>query len=217
MYKRAQITGLFLLVLFVAGLSSASAQDAGEEKKTGGETSIGGAEHNLEIYGVKIGMDIPTALQAVFVNAKRSPGQEKPDAMRKEGKNNEDVRVLYNELPEGQMQIVFADGKFVKEVVLTYSSRPTIEELRLAPSSDIGVASSGERFDDRYNIGFVDTKKQEKLWWRDVGAEGDYSVRLTFRSGNILKDGQLWWQTVVQKAITVVPGDEKKFRKALGL
>lgn len=216
MLKLAKISGL-LLLLVSAGPSIAFAQDPGGEKKESAGSSIGGAEHNLEIYGVQIGMDIPTALQSVFVNAKRSPGQEKPDAMRKEGKNDEDVRVLYNDLPAGQMQIVFAGGKFVKEIVLSYTSRPTIEELRLAPSSDIGVASSGERFDDRYNIGFVDTKKQEKLWWRDVKDEGDYSVRLTFRSGNILKDGQLWWQTVVQKAITVVPGDEKKFRKAFGL
>lgn len=114
------------------------------------------------------------------------------------------------------LQIVFADGRFVKEVVLTYHNRPSIDALRLAPSSDIGVASSGERFDDRYSIGFVDSKKQEKLWWRDVETDG-YEVRLAFKSGNSLKDGQLWWQTVSQKGITVAPGSEKDFEKAVGL
>jgi len=187
------------------------------QSDSAGGRSIGGEEHQLSIYGVRIGMDIPTALEAVFVNADRKPGQEKPDAMRKEGKNDEDVRVLYKDLPAGQLQIVFAGGKYVKEVVLNYTSRPSIEDLRLASSSDIGVASSGERFDDRYTIGFVDSKKQEKLWWRDEGKGSDYSLRLSFRSGNSLKDGQLWWQTISQKAITVTPGDEKKFAKAVGL
>lgn len=188
------------------------AQDSGDRKAG----SIGGAEHGMNVYGVKIGMDIPTALEAVFRNANRKAGQEKPDAMRKEGKNDQDIRVLYNELPAGQLQILFAGGKVVSEIVLTYASRPTIEDLRLASSSDIGVASSGERYDDRYTIGFVDNKKQEKLWWRDE-SEGDFKVRLSFRSGNVLRDGQLWWQTLSQKAITIVPGDEKKFRKSFDL
>jgi hypothetical protein len=205
------------LAVFAIVLSGTAvfAQNAAEKKEKGYE-SIGGAEHEMNVYGVEIGMDIPTALEAVFRNADRKPGQEKPDAMRKEGKNNEDVRVLYNDLPAGSLQIVFAGGKVVSEIVLTYSSRPTIEDLRLASSSDIGVAAGGERYDDRYTIGFVDNKKQEKLWWRDE-SEGDYKVRLSFRSGNSLKDGQLWWQTVAQKAITVVPGDEKKFKKAFNL
>lgn len=205
---------LMITAILIVVSISASAQDA--VKKKGEVTSIGGAEHEMNIYGVEIGMNIPTALEAVFRNAKRKPGQEKPDAMRKEGKNDADIRVLYNELPAGQLQIVFAGGKVVSEIVLTYASRPTIEDLRLPSTSDISVATSGERFDDRYTVGFVDTKKQEKLWWRDED-KGKYKVRLSFRSGNVLKDGQLWWQTITQKAITVVPGDEKKFRKAFGL
>ena len=205
----------FAVLAVVFSASAVFAQNAAEKKEKGIE-SIGGAEHEMNIYGVKIGMDIPTALEAVFRNANRKPGQEKPDAMKKEGKNNEDVRVLYNDLPAGTLQIVFAGGKVVSEIVLTYSSRPTIEDLRLPSSSDIGVATSGERYDDRYTIGFVDTKKQEKLWWRDE-SDGDFKVRLSFRSGNVLKDGQLWWQTIAQKAVTVVPGDEKKFRKAFKL
>lgn len=201
---------IFSIVSTVLFAGGALAQADSKEK------SIGGAEHEMNIYGVKIGMSVPAALEAVFRNANRKAGQEKPDAMRKEGKGEEDIRVLYNDLPEGQLQVVFAGGKFVKEIVLTYTSRPTIEDLRLPSSSDIGVATSGERYDDRYTVGFVDSKKQEKLWWRDE-SDGDYKVRLSFRSGNVLKDGQLWWQTLAQKAITVLPGDEKKFKKAMEL
>ncbi len=201
---------IFSIVSTVLFAGGALAQADSKEK------SIGGAEHEMNIYGVKIGMSVPAALEAVFRNANRKAGQEKPDAMRKEGKGEEDIRVLYNDLPEGQLQVVFAGGRFVKEIVLTYTSRPTIEDLRLPSSSDIGVATSGERYDDRYTVGFVDSKKQEKLWWRDE-SDGDYKVRLSFRSGNVLKDGQLWWQTLAQKAITVLPGDEKKFKKAMEL
>ncbi len=184
-------------------------------EKADEKTSIGGKEHDMNIYGVKVGMDVPTALKTVFINAKRKPGQEKPDALRKEGKNNEDIRVLYRGLPKGELQIVFDKGKFVKEVVLSYTEKPNIQTLRLPSSSDIGVASSGERFDDRYTIGFVDNTKREKLWWRDVETDGEYQVRLSFLSGNANKDGQLWWQTIFQKAVTVKPGDIKKFRKAM--
>jgi hypothetical protein len=87
--------------------------------------------------------------------------------------------------------------------------------LRLASSSDIGAVNSGQRFDDRYTIGFVDSKKQEKLWWRDEKSIDDYEIRVSFLSGNILKDGSLWWQTILQKGIFVKPGDEKKFSNAM--
>lgn len=214
--KYAVVVG-FVFVLFCCGL--VFGQESGWLRKDAKdkEASIGGVEHEMNIYGVKIGMDIPTALKAVFDNAKRKPGQEKPDSLKKEGKKKEDIRVLYNNLPKGSLQLVFAKGKYVKEIVLIYESRPTIEALRLASSSDIGVASSGERYDDRYTIGFVDSKKQEKLWWRDEKSGNGYDVRLSFRSGNVLRDGQLWWQTVSVKLITVLPGHEKKFSKAFTL
>ena len=211
--------------IMLAGLCSVlvlvlSANVTAQEKKddkTVEKSSIGGEEHNLDVYGVKIGMDIPTALKAVFDNAERKPGEEKPDAMQKEGKKKKDIRVLYRNLPKGELQIVFANGKVVREVMLIYKARPTIEQLRLASSSNIDVAKSGERYDDRYSIGFVDRLKQEKLWWRDVKHDEGFDVRLSFRSGHIRKDGQLWWQTVTVKRIFVDKGDIKKFNKAFDL
>lgn len=177
--------------------------------------SIGGKEHDTNILGVTIGMDVPTALKTVFVNAERNPGQEKPDAKRSEGKDGKDIRVVYKSLPEGEMQIVFAEGKFVKEIVMIYRDVKRVTDLRLPNSSDIGEAQTGERFDDRYTIGFLDNKKQQKLWWRDEKTDKGYQVRLTFMSGNALKDSTGWWQTIVQKTITVKPGDEDKFAQAV--
>ena len=100
--------------------------------------SIGGKEHLSSIYGVKIGMDVPTALRAVFINAQRNPGKEKPDALRKEGKNKKDIRVLYKNLEKGELQIVFARGKIVKEIVLLYKNPPITDDLRLPYSATIG-------------------------------------------------------------------------------
>jgi hypothetical protein len=210
-------SGILLLVtmLLLGGTANISAQDKKEDKKDKSFKSIGGEEHDSSIYGVKLGMDVPTALQTVFVNAKRQPGQEKPDAMKKEGKKKKDIRVLYKDLPKGQLQIVFADGKYVQEMILIYAERKNLDSLRLASSSDIGVALSGQRFDDRYTIGFVDNKKQQKLWWRDEKTADDYQARVSFMSGNILKDGSLWWQTIIQKAVFVKPGDEKNFLEAM--
>ncbi len=177
--------------------------------------SIGGKEHDLNIYGVTIGMDVPTALQTVFANGNRKQDQEKPDAKRAEGKDNKDIRVLYKNLPEGELQIVFAEGKYVKEIVLRYAQTKRVSDLRLPNSSGIGEATSGERFDDRYTIGFVDNKKQEKLWWRDEKTAKGYQVRLTFLSGNLTKDTTQWWQTIVQKTISIKPEDAEKFVKAM--
>src|SRR5258708_35419990 len=113
------------------------------------------------------------------------------------------------------MQIVFDESKYVKEIVLKYTQVHRVAEMRLPNSPDIGEVTSGERFDDRYTIGFVDSKKQEKLWWRDEKTDKGYQVRLTFLSGNLTKDTTMWWQTIVQKAITIKPGDEDTFSKAV--
>jgi hypothetical protein len=207
--KRISLKFASVFILILAFTSFSFSQDGKEEK------SIGGDEHQFSIYGVIIGMDVQTALKTVFENAERKPGQEKPDALRKEGKDEKDIRVLYKNLPKGDLQIVFDQGKFVREIVISYANKPNIEKLRLPSSSNIGVASSGERFDDRYTIGFVDNTKREKLWWREEKSDEDYKIRLSFVSGNSTRDGQLWWQTVFQKAVTVMPGDEKKFRKAM--
>jgi hypothetical protein len=177
--------------------------------------SIGGKEHDMNIYGVTIGMDVPTALQTVFTNANRKAGEERPDAKRNEGKDNKDVRVIYKSLPQGELQIVFAEGKYVKEIILGYAKVQRVTDLRLPNSSNIGEVTSGERFDDRYTIGFVDSKKQEKVWWREEKNGKGYQVKLSFLSGNLTKDTTLWWQTIVQKAIAVKSGDVEKFMKAM--
>jgi len=204
MYKKYSI-GLVLVVASAACSIAAQVKDG----------SIGGKEHEMNVYGVRIGMDVPTALQAVFVNATRKPGQERPDAKKNEGKDNKDVRVVYKDLPAGEMQIVFAEGKYVKEIVLRYAQVQRVNDMRLPNSSNIGEVTSGERFDDRYTIGFVDNKKQEKVWWRDEKTDGGYHVRLTFLSGNLIKDTTMWWQTIVQKGIAVKPGDEDTFLNAV--
>src|SRR2546427_1796788 len=95
-----------LLVVALGGALRAAAQ----------ETVKAGTGHEDQILGVRLGMDVTAALQAVFINAHRKPGQEKPDVMRHEGKDKKDIRVLYKELDIGDLQIVFADGKWVKEI-----------------------------------------------------------------------------------------------------
>jgi len=123
-------------------------------------------EHAAEILGVRVGMDVPTALEAVFVNAKRKPGEERPDAKRNEGK---DVRAIYKKLAAGELQIVFAEGKWVKEIVLAYAAKPTYEELRLAPTSSMSGAGTsdaadgrlvmGRAYDYRYQNGYTSDRK----------------------------------------------------------
>lgn len=206
---------ILVLAIFFVGANGIFAQGSNDKKKVETVQSIGGKEHDTNILGVTIGMDVPTALETVFINAHRKPGQEKPDAKKNEGKDGRDIRVVYKSLPEGELQIVFADGKYVKEIVLRYAEVKRVTDLRLPNSSSIGEAESGERFDDRYTIGFVDNKKQEKLWWRDEKTEQGYEARVIFRSGNSLKDASGWWQTIVQKAIIVKPDNEDKFIKAI--
>jgi len=217
-----KISILLLLAFCFVNVSLITAQENSDNTKSekkddksknneGTPTSIGGKEHEAEILGVKVGMDVPTALQAVFINAGRQPGEEKPDAQRKEGKDGKDIRVLYKSLPQGELQIVFADGKAVKQVILKYASNQTVGNLRLPPNGGAGVALSGERFDDRYTIGFTDNKKQERLWWRDEKTEKGFSQRIAFTSGNLFKSGSVGQEVIVYKTISVTPGDESKF------
>ena len=215
MIKKTINVLLVLMVGFFANVCILQAQDTMDDKskkKDNEKTSIGGKEHDAEIVGVKIGMDVSTALQAVFTNSNRQPGQEKPDAQRKEGK---DIRVLYKNLPQGELQIVFAEGKAVKQVVLKYASTQTVQNLRLPSNGGAGVALSGERFDDRYTIGFTDSKKQERLWWRDEKTENGFSQRIAFTSGNLLKSGSVGQEVIVYKTISVTPGNEDKFANAI--
>lgn len=130
-----------LLIIFLAGNERIFAQNK-DDKKASESKSIGGREHDANIYGVMIGMDVPTALQTVFINANRQPGQEKPDAKRNEGKDKKDIRVVYKNLPQGEFQILFADGKFVKEMILVYAKPPVIDDLRLPFTSSLGNSTS---------------------------------------------------------------------------
>ncbi|MFL6211470.1 MAG: hypothetical protein ACJ74W_21655 [Pyrinomonadaceae bacterium] len=180
------------------------------------EKSIGGKEHEDNILGVRIGMDVPTALEAVFRNGQRKPGQEKPDAKKNEGKDNKDVRVLYKGLKVGELSIVFAEGKWVKEIMLIYAGAIPVDTLRLPYSSNIGEALSGLRYDDRYNIGFTSTDKRERYWWRDENTPAGYHVRVGFISGKLTSAGSATYTTVARKIITVTPGDEAAFLKAMG-
>jgi len=183
----------------------------------GQTTSIGGKEHDDNILGVKIGMTVPEALQAVFVNANRKPGQEKPDVMRQEGQDKKDIRVLYNDLKIGKLQIVFGNGKWVKEIVLDYSTRPLYDELRLAPSGNINDAMGGQRYDDRYTIVFTEetVAKRQRIWYRDEKEALGFRERIQFISVRKPDDGTIEGKQIVRKTISISPGDEEKFATAM--
>lgn len=178
------------------------------------QKSIGGKEHEDNVLGVRIGMDVPTALETVFRNANRKPGQEKPDAKRNEGEDKKDVRVLYKDLKAGSLQIVFANGQWVKEILLAYPGPIPIDTLRLPYSSNIGEAMGGERYDDRYTVGYLDANKLEKIWWRDENTAQGYRVRISFISGKLTAGGSQAITSITRKIIAVTPGDEAKFLKA---
>jgi hypothetical protein len=208
-FRLATVWARFCLCLVLLALATPSFE-AQEQTK-----SIGGKEHEDNILGVHIGMDVPTALESVFRNANRHPGQEKPDAKRNEGKDKKDVRVIYKGLKAGNLEIVFADGQWVKEILLAYAGPIPIDTLRLPYSSDIGEAMGGERFDDRYTVGYVDTNKLEKFWWRDETTPGGYRVRVGFVSGKLTAGGAQGITTITRKIVSVTPGDEEKFTKAM--
>jgi hypothetical protein len=179
--------------------------------------SIGGKEHEDNILGVKIGMTVPEALQAVFINADRKPGQEKPDARRQEGRDKKDVRVLYNDLKVGKLQIAFLNGNWVKEIVLDYSTRPLYDELRLAPSGSINDAMGGQRYDDRYTIVFTEETpaKRQRIWYRDEKNPLGFRERIQFISVRKPDDGTIEGKQILRKVISVLPDDEEKFIKAM--
>jgi len=158
---------------------------------------------------------VPTALQTIFINGARKPGQEKPDAKKAEGKDNKDIRVLYKGLKEGEVQIVFAGGRYVKEIVLIYAAPPHSNELRLPGSSSIQAAMGGERFDDRYSVGFTSNKKEEQLWWRDDKTPAGYRIRVAFVSRKLKEEPTVENRTIVLKTISITPGDEAEFLKVV--
>lgn len=170
-----------------------------------------GSPHNAEIYGVRIGMDVPSALEAVFINAKRQPGQEKPDALHNEGN---DKRVLYK-LKEGNLQILFADGKWVREIQMEYAKPLLQDDLKLLDTSNtFGNAGGETRRDDRYSVGFTGDDKRERFWWRDEKTDAGYRVRIGFVSAKLAKGG-LSSKEIVRKIVSVVPEDKNKFAKAV--
>ncbi|MEZ5425349.1 MAG: hypothetical protein R2747_03710 [Pyrinomonadaceae bacterium] len=215
MGKIGKLIAVFLILFGLAG--SGFGQKSGDEKKKSDkeERSIGGEEHDSNIYGVTIGMDVSTALEAVFRTARRKPGQEKPDAMKKEGENKADIRVVYKELPKGELQILFAGGKYVKEIILQYEQPIQYSDLRLPPSGDVGAALGGQRYDDRYTVGYTDSQKVQGVWWRDEKTDEGFQIRVIFTSTNRLKNSQFGSQKILQKAIFVTPGDEKAFASAM--
>lgn len=170
-----------------------------------------GSPHDAEIYGVRVGMDVPTALEAVFVNAKRGPGQEKPDALRQEGK---DKRVLYK-LKEGNLQIVFADGRWVREIQMEYAKPLLQDDLKLLDTGGTLDNAGGEtRRDDRYSIGYTGDDKKERYWWRDEKTGAGYRVRVGFISARVTKGG-LASREIVRKVVGVTPEDKEKFARSL--
>jgi hypothetical protein len=219
-YRRVFLAAvLWLGACLLAAAQQPSGQNSKDKPLTGAtpaaEKSIGGKEHEANVLGVRIGMDVPTALETVFVNGKRKPGQEKPDGKRNEGKDNKDIRVIYKGLEIGELQIVFAGGRLVKEMVLVYSRPPLIDDLRLPFTSNIGEAIDGNRYDDRYTVGFTEINKQERTWWRDEKAPEGYRVRVQFISDKNYKPGSKFVVTVVRKIVGVTPGDEGKFTQAM--
>lgn len=210
--------GLALLLLAPLLLSSLAPAAARAQVQ-----SAAPSEHDDSVLGVRVGMDVPGALEAVFVNAKRKPGEERPDAKRNEGR---DVRVVYKKLPQGELQLVFAEGKWVKEIVLTYAARPKFDELKLAPTGSIAGAGTndraenqlqmGKQYDDRYSIGYTSERKLERYWWRDERADGGYRVRVGFVSDKLTSaGGGQANQTIARKIVSVTPGDEAAFLKAM--
>ena len=199
-YSRLKGGALLLAALFasLSAAGAASGQDVG-------------SPHDSEIYGVRVGMDVPTALQAIFVNAKRQPGQEKPDALHNEGK---DKRVLYK-LKEGNLQIVFADGKWVREIQIEYAAPLRQDDLKLLDTSNtFGNAGGETRRDDRYSVGFTGDDKKERYWWRDERSDAGYRIRVGFVSDKLTKGG-MSGKEIVRKIVSVVPEDKNKFAKAV--
>ena len=197
-------------------------QDASQAKPQTGALS----EHEDQILGVRPGMSVPDALKAVFEHTATDPAPQRPDGLKDEGKDKKDIRVVYKNLKEGELQIVFAGGRsgFVREVTLTYAKQPTVSDLRLPQSGSIAASgnvldsalNSGERYDNRYTIGFTDNRKTERFWWRDEPGKEGYSIRVGFVSGKLNSGGAMADSVIVRKVLMVKPGEEEKFWKVVG-
>src|SRR3954447_8462879 len=111
------------------------------------------SEHDASILGVRVGMTVPEALQAVFEHTATAPAPQRPDALREEGKDKKDIRVVYKNLKEGELQIVFAGGRagFVREVTLNYAKQPSMSDLYLP--STTSIEKSGDVLNSQLNSG----------------------------------------------------------------
>jgi len=173
------------------------------------------AQHESDVLGVKIGMDIPTALETVFRNSGRPAGKERPDGKKMEGKDKKDVRVFYQDLKEGTLQIVFAEGKRVKEIIMEYKKPLLSDDLRLLETTSTYGNNSGDtQRDDRYAVGFTSEQKRERYWWRDEKTPEGYRVRIGFISANLTKGG-MSSKEIARKIIVIHPEDATKFAKTV--
>ncbi len=184
------VLSICTLLLYQCSPLSIFAQSNSTSNRSSSD-SIGGKEHESNIYGVELGMDVPTALRMVFENANRKPGDEKPDALKREGKGQKDVRVLFSTLPKGELQIVFSEGKFVKEILLFYKDERLVDDLRLPYSSGIGNSTISDTAPMRatvQNSGLID-KSIEEFSASKIGTVDDQTAK---RIGNVERnDGDL--------------------------
>ncbi|MBC7930921.1 MAG: hypothetical protein H7Z38_10210 [Rubrivivax sp.] len=218
---RARFIAALFAVALCAPTAFAQAKPQDEAQAKPGAQS----EHDTHILGVRPGMSVPDALKAVFEHTATAPAPQRPDGLKEEGKEKKDIRVVYKNLKEGELQIVFAGGKsgFVREVTLTYAKQPTVSDLRLPQTGSIASSgnvldsalNSGERYDNRYTIGFTDNRKTERFWWRDEQAKEGYSIRIGFVSGKLSSGGAMADSVIVRKVLMVKPGEEAKFWKAV--
>jgi hypothetical protein len=146
----------------------------------------------------------------------RRAGQEKPDSMRQEGK---DKRIFAFSTTTSRLENsdTFAQGKWVKEILLDYSVPLLYDELRLAPSGNIGDALGGQRYDDRYTIVFTEepAAKRQRIWYREETLSQGFRERVQFISARKPDDGTVEGKQIVRKVIALVPADEDKFLSAM--
>lgn len=218
--------------LSVAVAAVAATAVAAQDKTAGGAQAKPQAtaqgEHDDEILGVRVGMSVSDALRAVYEHTATEHAPARPDALKEEGKDKKDIRVVYKNLKEGELQIVFAGGKtgLVREATLIYAKQPTMSDLHLPPTGSIDVMTVrndaldstlniGQVYDTRYSVGYTDDRKTERYWWRDERQAGGYEVRVGFISKKItgMGSGQVDDRILARKVVMVKPGDEQKFLK----
>ena len=122
--------------------------------------------------------------------------------------------MLYK-LKEGNLQIVFADGKWVREIQMEFAKPLLQDDLKLLDTgTTFGNAGGETRRDDRYSVGFTGDDKKERYWWRDEKTDAGYRIRIGFVSAKLTKGG-LSGKEIVRKIVSVVPEDKNKFAKAV--